>query len=356
MKYVWLRKSPRRIQSNGFGSKLAFDLVNFPTPTSTPHGANESVFNESVFSHGSSTANMFEATMDGQVNPSTNETCKNPQCGLGGVYFFKIEDSDNSKPIPDKLVLAAWKQSYLAGYLRGGMMLAKLVGRLVTVDDSHYIVKEGEIATRRPNNASRSSRQYCAHPSCIQYIHVVLEETILRDILDARLKDRMPHDSTMPQSLPLFQQFLDEHVPETDRDKFMVHLQNELVLRSSTNPHTTKPPKSPPSAKGKAAEGAMAPPWQGQSQSSVSNIPDYLPSLIDTQRPSLESVGNRKIGRLPLDEAPDIPVPVQTWDRPEHETWPGCGDSPPEAFMQIYIYICIMYVYAEYIHINTCIH
>jgi hypothetical protein len=115
MNYVWLRKTPRIIQSAGYGTTLLFDLLNFPTPTATPVKAHQSVFN-GFFSHGSSADNIVEATMAAQLKPSTKATCALPQCGWGGVYFFRIENSDNSKPIPNELVVAAWKQSVDSGY------------------------------------------------------------------------------------------------------------------------------------------------------------------------------------------------------------------------------------------------
>ena len=325
MNYVWLRKTPRIIQSAGYGTTLLFDLLNFPTPTTTP-----SKTLDGFFSHGSTAVNMVKATMDAQLNPSTQATCPLPQCGWNGVYFFKIDNSDNSKPIPDELVVAAWKQSVDSGYTRGGMMVAKLVGRLVYPADSQYIVKEGEIATKKP---SSKARQYCAHPSCIQYIHVILEENILRHTLDAHLKENMRnYDSIKNQSLPFLENFLKEHEMETGgRAKLMMHVQNAVVQKASTNPHTGQP-KSHPSAKRKAAEGAMAPPWQSQSQSS-STVPPYLPSQIHTQRPGIQCVGSKYIGPVPLDEAPDdIPQPEWTQDRPWYDTWPGCDDTPHEAF------------------------
>ena len=206
---------------------------------------------QSHFVHHSSVPQMIQAIMDGGLNPSTVATCDNPQCGLGGVYLFEMGTLD------EKDIAAAWKQGLGSGYNKGAMLVVKVVGGIVS-SKANQQLQPGEIGTRAPNKNAHGKagpRQFCTHPSTVEFVAAVFHESLLVDGLSTYMRRVIPEYSpNMHGSLRELRTWLERPTSEAGEPKTseenLVELQNAMVTSASSNPHTVIPASvAPPPAK-----------------------------------------------------------------------------------------------------------
>jgi len=190
---AWPRKGFERIPTGAGKDLLLFQLGYLPEPSETAAEAafrgmvkvwdakkNKMSFkgvsyqpgldlNNNFFAHATDVKSAVKALLDGAWSPSTKETCKEPVCGLPGVYFIQLF----SMEVED--ILAVWQRLITGGYNGGAMLIAQLVG--VPVAGNYNLkIEPGMIATKK---GSGDLRQIAAHVECIAYKSIVFDEDLL---------------------------------------------------------------------------------------------------------------------------------------------------------------------------------
>jgi len=97
-----------------------------------------------VFLHGTTPQNAADAILDGGLKPSTRATCKDPICGVNGVYFIRC------KSLAAEDILEAWRRLAAGGYLYGAMFVTRLHGTIIQGNQSLEI-SPGVISVNLPD-------------------------------------------------------------------------------------------------------------------------------------------------------------------------------------------------------------